>query len=86
MTTKTPSDLPLNRRDNPESFLPWTVDYSVTYILHTFKMKRGPGWFQVTGFNELTPGYVLRRQSNIARALYIIAKRMVDEGLIFEGL
>lgn len=68
------------RWDHPERFLEWERDWSSTYLLHAFTPDR---WsHNVEGFQNITPRYVLERQSNFARAVYPVAKIMYDRGLI----
>ena len=64
-----------------ESELPsWTTDWSSTYVLHAFSPRFSGR--DVTGFTDITPRYVMDRQSNFARALYPVARIMYDKGLI----
>jgi hypothetical protein len=71
----------MDRFDTPSAFPDWTIDYSATYILHAFSLKRAPKKTNVTGYYGLTPGYIMARQSNLARALYPTVERMLDESL-----
>lgn len=58
----------------------WRMDFSPTYLLHAFKSREHPqeGWYKEWKGVE----YVMRRNSNFARAAYPLVKRMVDEGLV----
>ncbi|PKS13192.1 hypothetical protein jhhlp_000537 [Lomentospora prolificans] len=58
----------------------WQRDYSHTYILHSWREKRG--LFRPHGFDHATPRYVLERRSDFSRAVYHIAKQMYDRGFI----
>ncbi|KAI6346520.1 hypothetical protein MCOR30_000630 [Pyricularia oryzae] len=59
----------------------WAVDWSPSYLVHAFMMRRMGGW-QVDGFDRVTPKYVLDRQSNLARAVYPIVRDMYYRGLV----
>ncbi|KAL2133648.1 hypothetical protein VTI74DRAFT_1963 [Chaetomium olivicolor] len=65
---------------HPERFREWERDWSSTYLLHAFSPHRFGR--KVSGFEQVTPRYVLARQSNFARAVYPIAKVMYDQGLM----
>ncbi|KAL2128224.1 hypothetical protein VTI74DRAFT_9480 [Chaetomium olivicolor] len=65
---------------HPERFPEWERDWSSTYLLHAFSPHRFG--HKVPGFEQITPRYVLARQSNFARAVYPIAKMMYDQGLM----
>jgi hypothetical protein len=71
-----------DRFDDPAHWPKWHINYSATYVLHVFGLQRAQKDLKLNGFTELTPEYVLARQSNAARALYPTARRMVEEGLI----
>ncbi|PHH86125.1 hypothetical protein CDD83_10686 [Cordyceps sp. RAO-2017] len=58
----------------------WSHNYSDTYILHAFSPARGG--YRINGFDHITPRYVLERRSNFARAVFPVAKLMLDRGLI----
>ena len=68
-----------DRLYHPERFAKWTRDYSRSYIIHAFSPKRGG--YKIEGFEEITPRYVLARQSNLARAVYPAVKDAWDRGL-----
>lgn len=57
----------------------WAHDWSCTYLLHAFNLKKPRHCVKSNG---ITPRYVLERRSNFARAVYPIAKEMHDRGLI----
>ncbi|KAK3302877.1 uncharacterized protein B0T15DRAFT_568643 [Chaetomium strumarium] len=85
-TTDVKLDLPshdeafADRWDHPERFPEWERDWSHTYLLHAFTPDR---WHhKVPGFDHITPRYVLERRSNFARAVYPVAKVLLDQGLI----
>ncbi|CRK29126.1 hypothetical protein HYQ45_005593 [Verticillium longisporum] len=68
------------RFNHPERFPAWARDWSSTYVLHAFGPER---WnHKVEGFEHVSPRYVLERRSNFARAVYPVAKRMYEQGLI----
>ena len=69
-----------DRWDHPEEFPAWQLDYSETYMLHAFSPKRNND--PTPNFEEITPRYVLERQSNFARAVYPVAKHMYDAGYL----
>ncbi|KAK5653481.1 hypothetical protein OQA88_8967 [Cercophora sp. LCS_1] len=69
-----------DRWHHPERFPGWAKDWSSTYLLHAFSPERSR--HKVTGFEHVTPRYVLERRSNFARAVYPVAKIMFEEGLI----
>lgn len=71
-----------DRFDDPKHWPKWHINYSATYVLHVFGLQRAQKDLKLNGFTDLTPEYVLARQSNAARALYPTARRMVEEGLI----
>ncbi|OAG02071.1 uncharacterized protein CC84DRAFT_1167204 [Paraphaeosphaeria sporulosa] len=62
----------------------WEMDFSPTYLLHAFKSRehKKEGWY--SEWKGVTVEYVMRRNSNFARAAYPLVKRMVDEGLVQE--
>jgi hypothetical protein len=68
------------RWEHPDRFPKWERDWSSTYLLHAFTPDRSS--HKVEGFEEITPRYVLERQSNFARAVYPVTKIMYDKGLI----
>ncbi len=65
---------------HPERFTEGVRDWSATYMLHAFSPHRSGR--KVPGFEQITPRYVLARQSNFARAVYSIARMMYDQGLM----
>jgi hypothetical protein len=69
-----------DRWEHPERFASWERDWSTTYLLHAFSPQRFGR--NISGFDHITPRYVLERRSNFARAVYPVAKRMYDEGLL----
>ncbi|KAL2263511.1 hypothetical protein VTK26DRAFT_6412 [Humicola hyalothermophila] len=69
-----------DRWEHPERFEQWERDWSATYLLHAFSPVRFNR--TVPGFENISPRYVLERQSNFARAVYPVAKEMYDRGLI----
>ncbi|KEF54242.1 uncharacterized protein A1O9_09408 [Exophiala aquamarina CBS 119918] len=73
-----------DRFDEPQRWPKWHINYSATYVLHVFGLQRAHKDLKLNGFTELTPEYVLARQSNAARALYPTARRMVEERLIMD--
>lgn len=73
-----------DRFDDPARWPKWHINYDATYVLHAFGLQRALKDLKLNGFTELTPEYVLARQSNAARALYPTARRMVEEGLIID--
>lgn len=60
----------------------WEMDFSSTYLLHAFKSRehKETDWYKE--WKGVTVEYVMRRNSNYARAAYFLVKRMVDEGLV----
>ncbi|KAM3514669.1 hypothetical protein MY11210_001640 [Beauveria gryllotalpidicola] len=64
---------------NPPS---WATDWSATYILHGYKPSRSGA--SPPGFTEITPRYVLQKQSNFARAVYRAALAMIQRGFLSE--
>ncbi|KAM3502884.1 hypothetical protein MY11210_008917 [Beauveria gryllotalpidicola] len=58
----------------------WAQDWSRTYMLHAFNHFQGD--FQIPGFDRITPRYILERRSNMARAVYPVAKELFEQGLI----
>ncbi|KAF2440084.1 glycosyltransferase family 32 protein [Karstenula rhodostoma CBS 690.94] len=62
----------------------WRMDFSPTYLLHAFKSRKhdDDGWYKE--WKGVTVEYVMRRNSNFARAAYPLVKRMVEEGLVKE--
>ncbi|TDZ16464.1 hypothetical protein Cob_v010665 [Colletotrichum orbiculare MAFF 240422] len=60
--------------------MPWPYDFSAAYLLHAFT----PDWDKVPvdGVHEITPRYVLQRQSNYARAVYPVVRDMYNKGLV----
>lgn len=58
----------------------WVIDYSDTYLLHAFTPKRQG--YKIKGFENITPRYVLERRRNFSRALFPVAKLMLDQGII----
>lgn len=58
----------------------WATSWSNTYLLHAFKPERSGA--APNGFKEITPNYVLRRQSNFAVALYLVVRAMYERGLL----
>lgn len=69
-----------DRWEHPEAFPAWSLDYSSSYMLHAFSPGR---WHHVVqDFEHITPRYVLERRSNFARAVYPVARQMLEEGLI----
>ncbi|KAH6703517.1 hypothetical protein VD0002_g5713 [Verticillium dahliae] len=69
-----------DRFNHPERFPAWARDWSSTYVLHAFKPDRSN--HTVEGFEHISPRYVLERRSNFARAVYPVAKRMYEQGLV----
>ncbi|KAK3935073.1 hypothetical protein QBC46DRAFT_462284 [Diplogelasinospora grovesii] len=69
-----------DKHERPNDFPDWARDWSTTYMLHAFTPDRGGR--KIEGYDHISPRYVLERQSNFARAVYPIAKRMYDEGLV----
>ncbi|KEY66574.1 hypothetical protein S7711_10524 [Stachybotrys chartarum IBT 7711] len=58
----------------------WARDWSYTYLLHAFTPTR---WgHEVPGFEHISSRYVLERQSNFARAVYPVARKLHEEGLL----
>ncbi|TQV95931.1 glycosyl transferase [Cordyceps javanica] len=58
----------------------WAQDWSKTYMLHAFNHNQGD--FEIPGFHRITPRYILERRSNMARAVYPVAKELFEQGLI----
>lgn len=58
----------------------WAQDWSRTYMLHAFNHNQGD--FEIPGFERITPRYVLERRSNMARAVYPVARDLFEHGLI----
>lgn len=56
------------------------ADWSRTYLLHAFNHNQRD--FQVHGFDRITPRYILERKSNMARAVYPVARELYQQGLI----
>ncbi|KAK1997451.1 hypothetical protein LX36DRAFT_681711 [Colletotrichum falcatum] len=59
---------------------PWARDFSSSYLIHSFT----PDWSldPVPDVTEITPAYVLRRQSNFACATYPVVRDMYHRGLV----
>ncbi|KAK2054028.1 hypothetical protein LY76DRAFT_629166 [Colletotrichum caudatum] len=59
---------------------PWARDFSASYLIHSFT----PDWSlnPVPGVTEITPAYVLNRQSNFACAMYPVVRDMYHKGLV----
>jgi len=68
----------LERMQHPESFPEWAFDFSSTYMVHAYKIWQ----FEVEGFKKIDAKYVLRRQSNFARAVWPAAMDAWRQGLI----
>jgi len=74
-----------DRYDEPNRWPKWHINYDATYVLHVFGLQRAHKDLVLNnGYTELTPEYVLARQSNAARALYPTARRMVEQSLIVD--
>ncbi|ATY63618.1 glycosyl transferase [Cordyceps militaris] len=58
----------------------WAQDWSKTYMLHAFNHNQGD--FEIPGFKRITPRYILERRSNMARAVYPVARDLFERGLI----
>lgn len=58
----------------------WAQDWSRTYMLHAFNHNQDD--FEIPGFDRITPRYVLERRSNMARAVYPVARDLFEHGLI----
>ncbi|KZL78065.1 glycosyl transferase [Colletotrichum tofieldiae] len=58
----------------------WARDFSASYLIHCFT----PDWSlnEVEGVTEITPAYVLKRQSNFAYATYPVVRDMYHKGLV----
>ncbi|KAK2015836.1 hypothetical protein LZ32DRAFT_602126 [Colletotrichum eremochloae] len=58
----------------------WARDFSTSYLIHSFT----PDWSlnPVPGVTEITPAYVLHRQSNFACATYPVVRDMYHKGLV----
>ncbi|KAK5043001.1 hypothetical protein LTR13_000772 [Exophiala sideris] len=54
----------------------WQMDFSSTYAIHAFKNH------QSAPIKEITPGDVLSRQSNFARAVYPAARHAFEAGFL----
>ncbi|OAA63972.1 glycosyl transferase [Cordyceps fumosorosea ARSEF 2679] len=67
---------PAKGRDRPE----WAQDWSKTYMLHAFNHNQKD--FEIPGFDRITPRYILERRSNMARAVYPVARELYEQGLI----
>ncbi|KAK6223842.1 hypothetical protein QIS74_03786 [Colletotrichum tabaci] len=68
--------LPSYKGDRPS----WARDFSASYLIHSFT----PDWSlnPVENVTEITPAYVLRRQSNFAYATYPVVRDMYHRGLV----
>ncbi|EJP62699.1 glycosyl transferase [Beauveria bassiana ARSEF 2860] len=64
----------------PEKKPEWADDWSRTYMLHAFNHNQGD--FEIPGFSHITPRYILERRSNMARAVYPVARDLFEQGLI----
>ncbi|KAF8852025.1 hypothetical protein BDZ45DRAFT_750027 [Acephala macrosclerotiorum] len=60
----------------------WEIDFESTYVLHAFDegIERIKGWN-----HRVDLGYVLRRQSNYARAMFPAVRHAIEAGVI-EGV
>lgn len=60
---------------------PWEIDYSDSYVLHAFKAA---GNAKIENFDPegITLQYVLKRQSNFARAVYPAVRHAIDARVI----
>jgi hypothetical protein len=58
----------------------WAWNWSKTYMLHAFHHDQAK--FNVPGFEQITPRYILERRSNLARAIYPVARDLYERGLI----
>lgn len=58
----------------------WVQDWSKTYTLHAFSHNQGD--FEIHGFKHITARYILERRSNIARAVYTVARELYEQGLV----
>lgn len=68
------------RWEKPQDFPDWAQDWSSSYVLHAFTADR---WdHEVQGFTHISPRYVLERRSNFARAVYPVARKMHEDGII----
>lgn len=57
----------------------WAHDWSCTYLLHAFNLKKPRHGFK---HNGITPRIVLEQTSNFARAVYPVAKELYDKGVV----
>lgn len=71
---------PMTRWVMPTMQSAWVQDWSKTYSLHAFNHNQGD--FEIRGFKNITPRYVLERRSNLARAVYTVARELYEQGLI----
>ncbi len=62
----------------PPSKHSWEYEFSATYTLHAFNNVNG----EYAGFKGITLEYVLRRQSNLAKAVYPAVKHALDTGVL----
>ncbi|KAJ6790103.1 hypothetical protein PWT90_02107 [Aphanocladium album] len=58
----------------------WADDWARTYMLHAFNHNQRD--VKVHGFDRITPRYILERKSNMARAVYPIARELYEQGHI----
>ncbi|KAJ3474543.1 hypothetical protein NLG97_g9797 [Lecanicillium saksenae] len=56
----------------------WADDWARTYMLHAFNHNQRD--FKIHGFDRITPRYILERKSNMARAVYPIARDLYENG------
>ncbi|KAM3432716.1 hypothetical protein NHJ13734_006752 [Beauveria thailandica] len=71
---------PMTRWSAPKRRPGWAQDWSRTYMLHAFHHNQDD--FQIPGFDRITPRYILERRSNMARAVYPVARELFEQGLI----
>ncbi|KAM3483797.1 hypothetical protein MY8738_002847 [Beauveria namnaoensis] len=71
---------PMTRWSAPQRRPEWAQDWSRTYMLHAFHHNQDD--FQIPGFDRITPRYILERRSNMARAVYPVARELFEQGLI----
>ncbi|KAM3508461.1 hypothetical protein MY10362_001192 [Beauveria mimosiformis] len=71
---------PMTRWSAPKRRPEWAQDWSRTYMLHAFHHNQDD--FQIPGFDHITPRYILERRSNMARAVYPVARELFEQGLI----
>ncbi len=64
----------------PKKHPEWAADWAKTYMLHAFNHNQGD--FEIPGFERITPRYILERRSNMARAVYPVARDLFEKGLI----